>query len=170
MITRLRDKWWAKFIAALLLFIMGVGCIAGLIGAYYCSSYGVYDTTQEGLRERMSREMLSKYSVTAMANYVGAADKELSPNYHYAIFEGSGTEGKKVAGNLEGKVPENAVIHEFAISDTTSYRLADSMFNNAYVQGGSEDRSWEEQIQLLSYFHVQSDWIDCRRNIIPPMT
>ena len=83
MITRLRDKWWAKLIAALLLFIMGVGCIASLIGAYYCSSYGVYDTSREGLRERMNREMLSKYSVTAMANYVGAADKELSPNYHY---------------------------------------------------------------------------------------
>ena len=150
MITRLRDKWWAKFLAALLLFMMGVGCIAGLIGAYYCSSYGVYDTTREGLQERMNREMLSKYSVTAMANYVGAADKELSPNYHYAIFEGSGTGGKKVAGDLE-TVPENAVIHEFAISDTTSYRLADSMFNNAYVQGGSEDRSWEEQIQKFYY-------------------
>ena len=150
MITRLRDKWWAKFIAALLLFIMGVGCIAGLIGAYYCSSYGVYDTTREGLRERMNREMLSKYSVTAMANYVGAADKELSPNYHYAIFEGSGTTGKRVAGDLD-VVPEKAVIHEFAISDTTSYRLADSMFNNAYVQGGSEDRSWEEQIQKFYY-------------------
>ena len=136
MITRLRDKWWAKLIAALLLFMMGVGCIAGLIGAYYCSSYGVYDTTQEGLEARMNREMLSKYSVTAMANYVGAADKELSPNYHYAIFLDSGTGGAKVAGDLE-TVPENAVIHEFAISDTTSYRLADSMFNNAYVQGGS---------------------------------
>ena len=150
MITRLRDKWWAKLIAALLLFIMGVGCIAGLIGAYYCSSYGVYDTTREGLRERMNREMLSKYSVTAMANYVGAADKELSPNYHYAIFLDSGTGGAKVAGDLE-TVPENAVIHEFSISDTTSYRLADSMFNNAYVQGGSEDRSWEEQIQKFYY-------------------
>ena len=150
MITRLRDKWWAKFIAALLLFIMGVGCIAGLIGAYYCSSYGVYDTTREGLRERMNREMLSKYSVTAMANYVGAADKELSPNYHYAIFEGSGTTGKKVAGDLD-VVPEKAVIHEFAISDTTSYRLADSMFNNAYVQGGSEERSYEEQLQKFYY-------------------
>ena len=150
MITRLRDKWWAKLIAALLLFIMGVGCIAGLIGAYYCSSYGVYDTTREGLQERMNREMLSKYSVTAMANYVGAADKELSPNYHYAIFLDSGTGGAKVAGDLE-TVPENAVIHEFAISDTTSYRLADSMFNNAYVQGGSEDRSWEEQIKKFYY-------------------
>ena len=150
MITRLRDKWWAKLIAALLLFIMGVGCIAGMIGAYYCSSYGVYDTTREGLQERMNREMLSKYSVTAMANYVGAADKELSPNYHYAIFLDSGTGGAKVAGDLE-TVPENAVIHEFAISDTTSYRLADSMFNNAYVQGGSEDRSWEEQIQKFYY-------------------
>ncbi len=150
MITRLRDKWWAKLIAALLLFIMGVGCIAGLIGAYYCSSYGVYDTTQEGLEARMNREMLSKYSVTAMANYVGAADKELSPNYHYAIFLDSGTSGAKVAGDLE-TVPENAVIHEFAISDTTSYRLADSMFNNAYVQGGSEDRSWEEQIKKFYY-------------------
>ena len=145
-INRLKRKWWAKLIAALLLFIMGVGCIAGLIGAYYCSAYGVYDTTEEGLRERMNREMLSKYSVTAMANYTGAADKELSPNYHYAIFEGSGTTGKKVAGDLEA-VPENAVIHEFAISDTTSYRLADSMFNNAYVQGGSEERSYEDQIQ-----------------------
>ena len=150
MITRLRDKWWAKLIAALLLFMMGVGCIAGLIGAYYCSSYGVYDTTKEGLQERMNREMLSKYSVTAMANYVGAADKELSPNYHYAIFLDSGTGGAKVAGDLE-TVPENAVIHEFAISDTTSYRLADSMFNNAYVQGGSEDRSWEEQIKKFYY-------------------
>ena len=150
MITRLRDKWWAKLIAALLLFMMGVGCIAGLIGAYYCSSYGVYDTTREGLQERMNREMLSKYSVTAMANYVGAADKELSPNYHYAIFLDSGTGGAKVAGDLE-TVPENAVIHEFAISDTTSYRLADSMFNNAYVQGGSEDRSWEEQIKKFYY-------------------
>ena len=150
MITRLRDKWWAKLIAALLLFMMGVGCIAGLIGAYYCSSYGVYDTTREGLQERMNREMLSKYSVTAMANYVGAADKELSPNYHYAIFLDSGTGGVKVAGDLEA-VPENAVIHEFAISDTTSYRLADSMFNNAYVQGGSEDRSWEEQIKKFYY-------------------
>ena len=150
MITRLRDKWWAKLIAALLLFMMGVGCIAGLIGAYYCSSYGVYDTTQEGLEARMNREMLSKYSVTAMANYVGAADKELSPNYHYAIFLDSGTGGAKVAGDLE-TVPENAVIHEFAISDTTSYRLADSMFNNAYVQGGSEDRSWEEQIKKFYY-------------------
>ena len=149
-INSLKRKWWAKLIAALLLFIMGVGCIASLIGAYYCSSYGVYDTSREGLRERMNREMLSKYSVTAMANYVGAADKELSPNYHYAIFEGSGTTGKKVAGDLEA-VPENAVIHEFVISDTTSYRLADSMFNNAYVQGGSEDRSWEEQIQKFYY-------------------
>ena len=149
-INSLKRKWWAKLIAALLLFIMGVGCIAGLIGAYYCSSYGVYDTTREGLRERMNREMLSKYSVTAMANYVGAADKELSPNYHYAIFLDSGTGGAKVAGDLE-TVPENAVIHEFAISDTTSYRLADSMFNNAYVQGGSEDRSWEEQIQGFYY-------------------
>ena len=153
--TRLREKWWAKLIAALLLFIMGVGCIAGLIGAYYCSSYGVYDTTKEGLQERMNREMLSKYSVTAMANYVGVADKELSPNYHYAIFEGSGTGGKKVAGNLE-TVPEKAVIHEFAISDTTSYRLADSMFNNAYVQGGFEDRSWEEQIKKF-YFCLTPD-------------
>ena len=98
----------------------------------------------------MNREMLSKYSVTAMANYVGAADKELSPNYHYAIFLDSGTGGAKVAGDLE-TVPENAVIHEFAISDTTSYRLADSMFNNAYVQGGSEDRSWEEQIKKFYY-------------------
>ena len=150
MITRLRDKWWAKLIAALLLFIMGVGCIAGLIGAYYCSSYGVYDTTQEGLEARMNREMLSKYSVTAMANYVGAADKELSPNYHYAIFLDSGTGGAKVAGDLD-VVPEKAVIHEFTISDTTSYRLADSMFNNAYVQGGSEDRSWEEQIKKFYY-------------------
>ena len=155
MITRLRDKWWAKLIAALLLFMMGVGCIAGLIGAYYCSSYGVYDTTREGLQERMNREMLSKYSVTAMANYVGAADKELSPNYHYAIFLDSGTGGAKVAGDLEA-VPENAVIHEFAISDTTSYRLADSMFNNAYVQGGSEDRSWEEQIKKF-YFCLTPD-------------
>ena len=85
-----------------------------------------------------------------MANYVGAADKELSPNYHYAIFLDSGTGGAKVAGDLE-TVPENAVIHEFAISDTTSYRLADSMFNNAYVQGGSEDRSWEEQIKKFYY-------------------
>ena len=150
MITRLRDKWWAKLIAALLLFMMGVGCIAGLIGAYYCSSYGVYDTTQEGLEARMNREMLSKYSVTAMANYVGAADKELSPNYHYAIFLDSGTGGAKVAGDLE-TVPENAVIHEFAISDTTSYRLADSMFNNAYVQGGSEDRYRDEQIKKFYY-------------------
>ncbi len=155
MITRLRDKWWAKLIAALLLFIMGVGCIAGLIGAYYCSSYGVYDTTREGLQERMNREMLSKYSVNAIANYVGATDKELSPNYHYAIFLDSGTGGAKVAGDLE-TVPENAVIHEFAISDTTSYRLADSMFNNAYVQGGSEDRSWEEQIQGF-YYCVTTD-------------
>ena len=154
-INSLKRKWWAKFLAALLLFIMGVGCIAGLIGAYYCSSYGVYDTTKEGLQERMNREMLSKYSVTAMANYVGATDKELSPNYHYAIFLDSGTGGAKVAGDLE-TVPENAVIHEFAISDTTSYRLADSMFNNAYVQGGSEDRSWEEQIQGF-YYCVTTD-------------
>ena len=53
-------------------------------------------------------------------------------------------------------MPENAVIHEFAISDTTSYRLADSMFNNAYVQGGSEDRSWEEQIKKF-YFCLTPD-------------
>ncbi len=151
MINRLKCKWWAKLLAAILLFMAGVGCLAGMIGVYTCSAYRIYNESIEETQERLNREMLSKYAVLAMADYVGVANRKLSPNYHYAIYEGSGTEGKKVAGDLEGSVPEDAVIHEFAISDSTGYRLADSMFEDAYVLGGNDDYGIEEQIRQFYY-------------------
>lgn len=149
-LTRLREKWWAKALAAILLFVFCIGFIAGAGGMYICDMYDVYHSTIDNKKDLMRGIALDKYAVAAIANYKYGAKAELSPNYHYAIYEGS---DQVVAGDLKD-VPEDAVIHEFQISDNSTYLIAKSIFDGAYVHEGADNSMVEEQIEQFYYRKV----------------
>ena len=50
----LKSKWWSKLIAAVLLFIFGIGLIGSAAGIYLCDSYGVYQYSIENLQENLN--------------------------------------------------------------------------------------------------------------------
>ncbi len=136
---RIRNELWAKCLAVLLFLLCAAMCLASCAGVMLFREYGVYGKSRQSVQNSLEQAALTKYSVSALSNYLGKSDLPLSEDYKYAIYEGSvkssekTAEGKKLAGNADGSFPSTAVVHTFRTGPDQSFKTADSIFDSAYV-------------------------------------
>ena len=137
MINKCKGRLGAKLLAAFILLIACTVAVGSLAGMLLFERYGLYAGDPASTRETLYGLALDKYSVQAMAAYFGSAD--LPPeSFHYGIYQGELTADElKDATPLAGTSPEdldkNARIHTFFVSQRSTYTLAESILDTAYV-------------------------------------
>ena len=137
MVNKFKGRLGAKLLAAFILFTACALVLGSLGGILLFERYGLYTGDPASTSETLYGMALDKYSVQAMAAYFGKAD--LPPeSFHYGIYQGKLTaEELKDAAPLAGTAPEdldeNARIHTFFVSRYSTYTLAGSILDTAYV-------------------------------------
>ncbi|MDE7312483.1 MAG: HAMP domain-containing histidine kinase [Eubacterium sp.] len=153
----LKASMAAKITAAILVIVSLVLCIAGFAGMMMMDAVGGYRMKKEDMLHKGYEEMCTRYSVAAMAKYMGEHDmQELEQsNFRYGILKAEDLQAvdylnpdNYLTGNLETNLDtKDLYVNEYDINEDTQFRVGGGSILDAYYT--MHETSYYEEIYTV---------------------